>query len=60
MLQIKGNDEHVDSGPPFLLLLHPALGPLLGGHKTRSKLMILAVMSLMNPLYLSLTTENNE
>jgi hypothetical protein len=28
MLQIKGNEEYVDSGPPFLLLLHPALGPL--------------------------------
>ncbi|XP_059457086.1 UTP--glucose-1-phosphate uridylyltransferase 3, chloroplastic isoform X2 [Corylus avellana] len=26
--EIKGNDEYVDSGPPFLLLLHPALGPL--------------------------------
>uniref|UniRef100_A0A2N9IX15 UGP3-like C-terminal hexapeptide repeats domain-containing protein n=1 Tax=Fagus sylvatica TaxID=28930 RepID=A0A2N9IX15_FAGSY len=25
---IKGNDEYVDSGPPFLVLLHPALGPL--------------------------------
>ncbi|KAL4620819.1 hypothetical protein ACB092_06G183700 [Castanea dentata] len=25
---IKGNDEYVDSGPPFLILLHPALGPL--------------------------------
>jgi len=28
MMQIKGNDEYVDSGPPFLILLHPALGPL--------------------------------
>ncbi|KAF5453698.1 hypothetical protein F2P56_028584 [Juglans regia] len=26
--EIKGNDVYVDSGPPFLLLLHPALGPL--------------------------------
>ncbi|KAK4579560.1 hypothetical protein RGQ29_029292 [Quercus rubra] len=25
---IKGNNEYVDSGPPFLILLHPALGPL--------------------------------
>ncbi|KAK9283782.1 hypothetical protein L1049_012034 [Liquidambar formosana] len=26
--EIKGNDSYVDSGPPFLILLHPALGPL--------------------------------
>lgn len=28
VLQIEGNDKYVDSGPPFLILLHPALGPL--------------------------------
>ncbi|XP_010658245.1 UTP--glucose-1-phosphate uridylyltransferase 3, chloroplastic isoform X1 [Vitis vinifera] len=27
-LQIEGNDRYADSGPPFLVLLHPALGPL--------------------------------
>ncbi|XP_059627949.1 UTP--glucose-1-phosphate uridylyltransferase 3, chloroplastic [Cornus florida] len=26
--EIEGNDTYVDSGPPFLILLHPALGPL--------------------------------
>ncbi|XP_037497955.1 UTP--glucose-1-phosphate uridylyltransferase 3, chloroplastic isoform X2 [Jatropha curcas] len=26
--EIKGNDAYVDSGPPFLIFLHPALGPL--------------------------------
>ncbi|XP_042512379.1 UTP--glucose-1-phosphate uridylyltransferase 3, chloroplastic isoform X2 [Macadamia integrifolia] len=26
--EIEGNDKYVDSGPPFLILLHPALGPL--------------------------------
>ncbi|XP_034906978.1 UTP--glucose-1-phosphate uridylyltransferase 3, chloroplastic isoform X2 [Populus alba] len=26
--QIEGNDKYVDSGPPFLIFLHPALGPL--------------------------------
>lgn len=25
---IEGNDKYVDSGPPFLIFLHPALGPL--------------------------------
>lgn len=26
--QIEGNDKYVDHGPPYLILLHPALGPL--------------------------------
>ncbi|XP_031109281.1 UTP--glucose-1-phosphate uridylyltransferase 3, chloroplastic [Ipomoea triloba] len=26
--QIEGDNKYVDSGPPFLILLHPALGPL--------------------------------
>ncbi|XP_050209202.1 UTP--glucose-1-phosphate uridylyltransferase 3, chloroplastic [Mercurialis annua] len=26
--EIEGNDRYVDSGPPFLIILHPALGPL--------------------------------
>ncbi|KAE9587726.1 putative UTP--glucose-1-phosphate uridylyltransferase [Lupinus albus] len=26
--EIKANENYVDSGPPFLILLHPALGPL--------------------------------
>ncbi|XP_027159295.1 UTP--glucose-1-phosphate uridylyltransferase 3, chloroplastic [Coffea eugenioides] len=26
--KILGNEDYVDSGPPFLILLHPALGPL--------------------------------
>ncbi|CAL0327916.1 unnamed protein product [Lupinus luteus] len=26
--EIKGNENYVESGPPFLILLHPALGPL--------------------------------
>ncbi|XP_059301994.1 UTP--glucose-1-phosphate uridylyltransferase 3, chloroplastic isoform X1 [Lycium ferocissimum] len=26
--KIEGNEKYVDSGPPFLILLHPALGPL--------------------------------
>ncbi|XP_022764976.1 UTP--glucose-1-phosphate uridylyltransferase 3, chloroplastic-like isoform X2 [Durio zibethinus] len=26
--QVEGNDKYVDSGPPFLIFLHPALGPL--------------------------------
>ncbi|XP_024466052.1 UTP--glucose-1-phosphate uridylyltransferase 3, chloroplastic isoform X2 [Populus trichocarpa] len=26
--QIEGNDKYVESGPPFLIYLHPALGPL--------------------------------
>ncbi|KAK8473790.1 hypothetical protein PHAVU_001G244900 [Phaseolus vulgaris] len=26
--QIEANENYVDSGPPFLILLHPALGPL--------------------------------
>uniref|UniRef100_A0A5B7BSI7 UGP3-like C-terminal hexapeptide repeats domain-containing protein n=1 Tax=Davidia involucrata TaxID=16924 RepID=A0A5B7BSI7_DAVIN len=25
--EIEGNDKYVDSGPPYLILLHPALGP---------------------------------
>lgn len=28
MPEIEGNDRYADSGPPFLVLLHPALGPL--------------------------------
>lgn len=28
MPEILGNENYVDSGPPFLILLHPALGPL--------------------------------
>lgn len=28
LLQIEGNEKYIDSGPPFLILLHPALGPL--------------------------------
>lgn len=28
MLQIESNDKYLYSGPPFLILLHPALGPL--------------------------------
>lgn len=27
-LQIEDNSKYLDSGPPFLILLHPALGPL--------------------------------
>ncbi|KAL0341249.1 UNVERIFIED_CONTAM: UTP--glucose-1-phosphate uridylyltransferase 3, chloroplastic [Sesamum radiatum] len=26
--QVQGNEEYVNSGPPYLILLHPALGPL--------------------------------
>ncbi|KAK6929499.1 UDPGP family [Dillenia turbinata] len=26
--KIEGNDKYINSGPPFLILLHPALGPL--------------------------------
>ncbi|XP_030446989.1 UTP--glucose-1-phosphate uridylyltransferase 3, chloroplastic [Syzygium oleosum] len=26
--EIEGNEKYIDSGPPFLILLHPALGPL--------------------------------
>ncbi|KAM7275795.1 hypothetical protein ACFE04_017661 [Oxalis oulophora] len=26
--EIEGNDKYVDSGPPYLIFLHPALGPL--------------------------------
>ncbi|XVF24165.1 hypothetical protein REPUB_Repub13aG0103800 [Reevesia pubescens] len=26
--QVEGNDKYVESGPPFLIFLHPALGPL--------------------------------
>ncbi|XP_029129236.1 UTP--glucose-1-phosphate uridylyltransferase 3, chloroplastic isoform X2 [Cajanus cajan] len=26
--KIKANENYIDSGPPFLILLHPALGPL--------------------------------
>ncbi|KAL8520290.1 hypothetical protein ACS0TY_011002 [Phlomoides rotata] len=26
--KIEGNEEYVNSGPPYLILLHPALGPL--------------------------------
>ncbi|OMO50056.1 hypothetical protein CCACVL1_30665 [Corchorus capsularis] len=26
--EVEGNDKYVDSGPPFLIFLHPALGPL--------------------------------
>ncbi|KAK2982498.1 hypothetical protein RJ640_026341 [Escallonia rubra] len=26
--QIEGNEKYADSGPPYLILLHPALGPL--------------------------------
>ncbi|XP_038723026.1 UTP--glucose-1-phosphate uridylyltransferase 3, chloroplastic isoform X2 [Tripterygium wilfordii] len=26
--KIEGNDKYVDSGPPYLILLHPALGPI--------------------------------
>lgn len=28
VLQVQGNEEYVSSGPPYLILLHPALGPL--------------------------------
>lgn len=27
-LQIESNDKYADSGPPYFILLHPALGPL--------------------------------
>ncbi|KAL0382150.1 UNVERIFIED_CONTAM: UTP--glucose-1-phosphate uridylyltransferase 3, chloroplastic [Sesamum calycinum] len=26
--EVQGNEEYVNSGPPYLILLHPALGPL--------------------------------
>lgn len=26
--EVEGNEKYIDSGPPFLILLHPALGPL--------------------------------
>lgn len=26
--QIEADENYIDSGPPFLILLHPALGPL--------------------------------
>lgn len=28
IMQIEDNDQYVNSGPPFLIFLHPALGPL--------------------------------
>lgn len=28
VLQVEGNEMYVNSGPPYLILLHPALGPL--------------------------------
>lgn len=28
ILQIEGNEKYADSGPPYLIFLHPALGPL--------------------------------
>lgn len=28
IMQIEVNDQYVNSGPPFLIFLHPALGPL--------------------------------
>lgn len=28
VVQIEGNDKYADSGPPYLIFLHPALGPL--------------------------------
>lgn len=28
LLQVEPNDHYVDSPPPYLILLHPALGPL--------------------------------
>ncbi|KAL2248937.1 UNVERIFIED_CONTAM: UTP--glucose-1-phosphate uridylyltransferase 3, chloroplastic [Sesamum indicum] len=34
--QVQGNEEYVNSGPPYLILLHPALGPLW--EVTRQKL----------------------
>ena len=28
IMQVEENDKYVDSGPPFLIFFHPALGPL--------------------------------
>lgn len=28
VLQVEGNENYVNSGPPYLILLHPALGPI--------------------------------
>lgn len=50
-MQVEGNDKYVDSGPPFLIFLHPALGPLW--EVPRQKVCILAFgNSIVFPLML--------
>ena len=44
VMQIESNDKYADSGPPYLILLHPALGPLW--EVTRQK-----VTSYMSDIY---------
>lgn len=41
-MQVEGNDKYVDSGPPFLIFLHPALGPLW--EVTRQKVSIFRLL----------------
>lgn len=50
-MQIGSNDVYADSGPPYLILLHPALGPLweVTRQKVSSAAQILfSILSLCN------------
>ncbi|RZB50331.1 UTP--glucose-1-phosphate uridylyltransferase 3, chloroplastic isoform B [Glycine soja] len=43
--EIEANENYVDSGPPFLILLHPALGPLWEVTKQKVALFIMLFFS---------------
>lgn len=46
-LQVEGNDRYVNSGPPFLIFLHPSLGPLWEVTRQKVSLMQLVLHSIV-------------
>lgn len=49
IVKIEGNDKYIDDGPPYLILLHPALGLLW--EVTRQKVNLLWLFQNQSPVY---------
>jgi len=49
-MQIEANENYVDSGPPFLILLHPALGPLWEVTKQKVTLYYYVIFSIRSSI----------
>lgn len=49
IVKIEGNDKYIDDGPPYLILLHPALGLLW--EVTRQKVNLLWLFQNLSPVY---------